>query len=61
MSRRNGMLSVKALAHGIERTRADVAINDPKAGETEQNETATMRFGGRKHRRKAGRLSNGRH
>ncbi len=53
------MLSVKALAHGIERTRADVAVNDPKAGETEQNEPGPAMAGGGKRRREAGRISNG--
>ena len=53
------MLSVKALAHGVERTRADVAVNDPKAGETEQNEPTPAMVGGRKRRRKADRIRNG--
>ena len=30
------MLPIKALAQGIERARADVAINDPETGQTEQ-------------------------
>ena len=53
------MLSVKALAHGIERTRPDVAVNDPKAGETEQNEPTSAILGGDKRRRKADRIRNG--
>jgi hypothetical protein len=53
------MLPVKALAHGIERTRADVAVNDPKAGETKQKEASTTIFG--RNRRKADRISNSRH
>jgi hypothetical protein len=44
--RRNGMLSVKALAHGIERTRPDVAVNDPQASETEQSEPTPAMLGG---------------
>jgi hypothetical protein len=61
MRRRNGMLSVKALTHGVERTGADVAVNDPEAGETEEKESTTAGFGGRKHTRKPCRISNSRH
>ena len=53
------MLSVEALAHGIERTRADVAVNDPQAGETEQSEPISAMFGGGSRRRKIDRTSNG--
>ena len=53
------MLSVEALAHGIERTRADVAVNDPEAGETEQNEPTPAILGGDKRRRNADRSGNG--
>ena len=53
------MLSVKAFAHGIQRTRPDVAVNDPKAGETEQSEPTPAMLGGGKRRRNADRIGNG--
>ena len=55
------MLSVKALAHCIERTSADVAVNDPKAGKTKEKERTTTAFGDRKHTREGSRISNRRH
>ena len=53
---RNGVLAVKAFAQGIERARADVAIDDPEAGETEQKEAApaSRRFSERRRRRRGG-------
>ena len=49
---RHRMLPVKALAQGIERTRADVAVNDPQAGQTQDGEPALVhrRFTGREAR-----------
>jgi hypothetical protein len=53
------MLAVKALAHGIERARPDVAVNNPKAGETEKSKPTAAMLGGGKRRGKADRIRNG--
>ena len=51
------MLAIKTFAHRIERARADIAINNPEAGETEQNEPVPATFGSWHGRRNAGRVS----
>jgi hypothetical protein len=53
------MLSVKAFAHGIERTGANIAVYDAKAGETEQNEPISAMLGRCYGRWNTSRISNG--
>jgi hypothetical protein len=53
------MLSVKAFAHRIERTRADIAVNDPETGETEQGEPISAMLGRCNSRLNTSRISNG--
>jgi hypothetical protein len=49
------VVPVKALAHGIERTCPDVAVNDPETGETEETELSLAPMGDRMRRRNVSR------
>jgi hypothetical protein len=53
------MLPVKAFAHRIERTGANIAVYDPEAGQTEQNEPISAMLGRGGSRGNTSRISNG--
>src|SRR6185369_3112109 len=40
---RHGVLAVEALPHGVERARADVAVDDPQGAEREEGEPLALR------------------
>jgi hypothetical protein len=50
---------VKALANGVEWTRADVPVNDSEAGKAEQKKPASAMLGNGTRRRRTGGISNG--
>ncbi len=52
----HGVLPVKALAQGVKWTRADVAVNDPEAGEAEQSKASLVGRRFRERRLWPGRL-----
>ncbi len=54
------MLPVKTLPERVKRTRANIAIDDPKAGDAEQKQSALALLGAGRRKHSVSRVSNDR-